>query len=77
MGLFETLFGRQKPVKMSPEKQAELIERFKDFREQPTLRENKIDIDDAEMISITRMVRKRRGNWWQLPKDFKEELERK
>jgi len=28
------------------------------------------DGDDAEMMSIARMVRKKRGSWWQLPKDM-------
>jgi hypothetical protein len=31
--------------------------------------------EDAEMILVSRMVRKKRGSWWQLPKDFKEQPE--
>jgi hypothetical protein len=27
------------------------------------------------MISVSRMVRKKRGSWWQMPKDYREEPE--
>jgi hypothetical protein len=60
------------PVKISPEKEAELVRRFKEFRKQPTLSQGEMTAEEnAEMISVSRMVRKKRGSWWQLPKDFK------
>lgn len=26
--------------------------------------------EDAEMVSVARMVRRKRGSWWQVPKDM-------
>jgi len=65
----------EEPVKLSAEKQAELLKRFKEFRKQPTLSQGGMTTEDADMISVSRMVRKKRGSWWQLPKDFKEQPE--
>ncbi len=31
--------------------------------------------DDMQMMAIERMVRKRKGSWWQLPKDLPDEPE--
>jgi hypothetical protein len=64
----------EEPIKMSPEEEAQIVKRFKEFRKQPALGQGEITAEeDAEMISVSRMVRKKRGNWWQLPKDFKEQ----
>jgi hypothetical protein len=58
----------------SPEQEAQLVKRLKEFSKQPTLSPGDIRTQkDAEMISIERKVRKRRGSWWQLPKDFKDQ----
>lgn len=65
----------ERPVKMSPEKEAELVERLTAFAKQPPLSSGDMAAEDAEMISVSRMVRKKRGSWWQLPKDFKEQSE--
>jgi hypothetical protein len=65
----------EEPVRMDSEKQAELLKRFKEFRKQPTLSGSGMNTDDAEMVTVSRMVRKKRGSWWQLPKDYKEQLE--
>ena len=59
-------------VKMDPEKEAELVERFKEFSAQPTISSPAASTDDAEMVSVQRKVRKRRGSWWQIAKDYKE-----
>jgi hypothetical protein len=60
-------------VRMNPEKQAEMLKRFKEFRKQPTLGPAEgTAIGDAEMVSVSRMVRRKRGSWWQVPKDYKE-----
>ena len=60
-------------VKMDREKQAELLKRFKEFREQPTIKAQATSTDDAEMVTVARHVRKRRGSWWQIPKDYKDD----
>jgi hypothetical protein len=59
---------------MNPEKKAELLARFKEFRKQPTLSAGQTPADE-EMVSVARMVRKKRGSWWQLPKDYVEQPE--
>jgi hypothetical protein len=65
------------PVKMSLEDEAKLIKRAKEFRKQATLGPGEMtsEEEDDEMMSVARMVRKKRGSWWQLPKDFKEQPE--
>jgi hypothetical protein len=61
---------------MSPEDKAKIVKRLKEFTKQPTLGQGEITAEeDAEMMSISRMVRKKRGSWWQLPKDYKERPE--
>jgi len=65
---------REEPVvKMDPEKEAELVKKLKAFSEQPTMRGPGVPMDDAEMISVERRVRRRRGSWWQVPKDLKDD----
>ena len=66
----------EKAAKMSPEEEAELVKRLKKFRNQSTLGHGEMTAEaEAEMISVSRMVRRKRGSWWQLPKDFKEQAE--
>jgi hypothetical protein len=49
---------------MSPEKEAELVKRLTEFAKQPTLSQPEMTAEeDAEMISVSRMVRKKRGSW--------------
>lgn len=59
------------PRESSPERDAELIKSFKEFRKQQTLPPDKAtDIDDSEMLSIAHSVHRKRGSWWQVPKDM-------
>jgi hypothetical protein len=60
-------------VKMAPEKEAELVKRAKAFRKQPTAAGPGVGMEDPEMVSVERRVRRRRGSWWQVPKDLKDE----
>jgi hypothetical protein len=55
-------------VKVDPEKASELVTQFNEFRKQPTLDLAVVGDAEDEMISIARSVRKKRGNWWQVPK---------
>jgi hypothetical protein len=50
--------------KLSPQEEAKLVKRFKEFRKQATLEATESAAADDEMISITRWVRKKRGSWW-------------
>ena len=61
------------PLRRDPEKEKELVEHLKKFSEAPTLPPGEVDFypDDAEMLSIHRLVRRRKGSWWQVPKDLK------
>ncbi len=61
------------PLTRDPEKDKELVERLTKFSKAPTLPPEEVDFDpeDAEMLSIQRRVRRRRGLWWQVPKDLK------
>jgi hypothetical protein len=44
---------------------------FKEFRKQQTLPPDQVtDLDDSEMLSIAHSVHRKRGSWWQVPKDM-------
>ncbi len=60
------------PLARDPEKDKELVERLKEFSKAPGLPTEEIDFDpeDTEMLSIQRIVRRKRGSWWQVPKDL-------
>jgi hypothetical protein len=69
-------FRDEPRVGMEPEKEAELVQRLKAFTKQPTLSAGAATAgEEAEMISVSRTVRKKRGTWWQVPKDYNEEPE--
>lgn len=61
------------PLVRNPEKEKELVDHLKRFSKAPTLSPQDVDFhpDDAEMLSIQRLVRRRKGSWWQIPKDLK------
>ena len=60
-----------KAIQRDPEKDAELMKRFKEFHKQPTLRPGELGGED-EIMSVERSVRRKRGNWWQVPKDLQD-----
>jgi len=47
-----------------------LAARLKEFRKQPTLPPGQNGTDEEDMISIARSVHRKRGSWWQVPKDL-------
>lgn len=49
-----------------------LVEHLKKFTEAPTLSQKEVDFDvsNADSLSIKRMVRKKKGSWFQIPKDI-------
>jgi hypothetical protein len=61
------------PLARNPEKDKEPVERLTKFSKAPTLRPEEVDFDpeDAEMLSIQRLVRRQKGSWWQVPKNLK------
>ena len=54
---------------------AEILDHLKRFSDAPVAAPGEADFDpqDAEMVQVHRRVHKRKGSWWQLPKDLKEE----
>lgn len=67
---------REEPsVKMDPEKEKELIAKVKAFRKQATLPKGDPSIGDDEMMSLTRSVRRKRGSWYQVPKDMPDTID--
>ena len=69
-----TGYRNEKRTKMNPDAETELVKRLTEFSKQPTLSQGEMTtVEDAEMVSVSRMVRKKRGSWWQLPKNFREQ----
>jgi hypothetical protein len=61
-------FRQEKPVEMSPEQKEKLLEQLREVGKEPTLGQG--EATAGKNITIARSVRKKRGSWWQLPKDF-------
>jgi hypothetical protein len=57
-----------------PVKNAEIASRMKKMSKAPALGRNQVDFDpqDPDSLTIQRFLSKRRGSWWQLPKDLKD-----
>ena len=57
-----------------PDPNPDLVNELKNLRNAPSLQPDMVDFDpeDADVMSIRRMVRKQKGNWWQLPRDLKD-----
>jgi hypothetical protein len=67
--------GQLEPPVMAPEAEARLRKELDKITDALELPENEIDFDlrSPEAIALQRRVRKRKGSWWQLPKDLKSE----
>jgi hypothetical protein len=58
-------------VPRDPEKDAELMRRFKEHRKAPTLAPGDPAVQkDPDMLAVSRLVRRKRGSWYQVPKDL-------
>jgi hypothetical protein len=68
-------YKEEPSVKTDPEKEKELVAKLKAFREQETLPDSDPSIGDDEMMSLTRSVRRKRGSWYQVPKDMPDTLD--
>lgn len=53
-------------------KHDELLAHLKKFQDAPTLSKDEVDFEysDVDSISLKRMVKKRKGSWFQVPKDL-------
>lgn len=61
------------PVNRDLKEDEYLVKHLKAFAEAPRLRPEEIDFDpqNPDAVALEHMVRKRRGKWWQLPKNLK------
>jgi hypothetical protein len=55
---------------VDPVRDAELVKRFKEFGNQPTLDKPSLRDEEDETISVAHTVRRKRGSWYQVPKDM-------
>jgi hypothetical protein len=77
--LWDSHFGswRQRkteaPQPHNPKEDAELVAHINRLSDAPAIPRDEMDFDpaDAQFVQIQRRVTKRRGGWWQLPKDLK------
>ena len=53
-------------------KNEKLLKHINNFKDAPTLSKDKVDFDmsNPDSVSISRMVKKRKGSWFQVPKDL-------
>ena len=67
----EALTDRGITDTISEERSSKLVSQLKSFTEGETIPSDQIPEENAiEMLSIERHVRRRRGSWWQVPKDL-------
>jgi hypothetical protein len=61
------------PQPRNPKEDAELVAHINRLSDAPAISRDEMDFDpsDAQFVQIQRRVTKRRGSWWQLPKDLK------
>jgi hypothetical protein len=59
---------------LDPAEDAKVLEHLKKFSEATPLPRDEVDFEpeDAAMVQIKRRVHKRKGSWWQLPRDLKQ-----
>lgn len=57
-----------------PDPNPDLVNELKNLRNAPSLQPDMVDFDpeDADVMSIRRMVQKKKGSWWQLPRDLED-----
>jgi len=58
---------------VDPEAQKKLVASLRDFTDAPTVNPSQTDfrVADPDHLVIQRFVRKRKGSWWQVPRDLK------
>lgn len=65
----------EQETQVDPEAERKLVESLRHFTQAPTVKAEPEDphFADPDRLSIERFVRKKKGNWWVLPKDLKAE----
>jgi len=68
---------RDKPanrIPRDPARDKDLIGHLTKFTTASPLKTGQVDFtpEDSDVLAIQRLVRKRKGSWWQVPKDLKE-----
>ena len=64
---------REKSVHLSPDAEAKLVKELNSFTNAPAAARTDRPAIESEIdnLAIARMVSKKKGSWWQLPKDLK------
>lgn len=63
---------KEKPVTLSPESEKKIVEQLLKYKDNPTASPQEVlDGPELDHMVIQRMVSKRKGNWWLLPKNLK------
>ena len=65
----------ERTVTVDPEAEMKLVASLRKFTDAPPVQADSDDRDfaDQDQLAIQRFVRKKKGSWWLLPKDLKEE----
>lgn len=64
----------ESPVSLGPDAEKQLVESLIGFTNSPTVDPEEFDHEeDLNQVAIQRMIPKRKGSWWLLPKDLKAE----
>lgn len=60
-------------IPITPENNDKILEHVKQFTDAPTLRPDEMfdPSDDLDSVSLQRSIRRKRGSWYQVPKDLK------
>ena len=71
LGDWRSLGGGQ--PSLTDEQRRKLVAQVRQFQDAPTLDAADVDFDSesAPMMSVSRQVRRRKGSWYQMPRDFK------
>lgn len=63
---------KETSISLKPDAEKRLIEHLKSFTNAPTVDPKELDISqDLDQVAIQRIIPKRKGSWWLLPKDLK------
>ena len=57
-------------VELNPEKEKKLVEHLKGQMDNAVPTNESVEVDTADFLGLRRKVQKRRGSYWQLPKNL-------
>jgi hypothetical protein len=65
---------REERVIKDPEKEAALVAKLRKLADAPAIAPEEVDFDPSDPASLTieRAIAKKKGQWWQIPKNLKD-----